>query len=116
MMPGQELREFVVSKPETRSTENRRAGLFNQYVKVGTIWAILAQAKPEETQRWRQLNHPVSHKIIMQHKPTFEVGTGYIFEQSDTSQKFYVSAVPYEPGGIGHWMIFYCTDRRDVNN
>ena len=115
LMPGQELREFAVSKPETRGTDNGREGLVDGFTEVGKVRAILAQARPDETQRWRQLNHPVSHKIIMQHAPPFEVKTGYVFELSGTEQRFYVSTMPYEPGGIGHWTIFYCIERKDVS-
>ena len=114
LQPGQKLREFTVSKPETRGTDNGREGLVNQYEIVGTIQAILAAARPDEAQRFRQLVHPVTHKIIMQRTPEFEVKTGYMFELAGTGQKFYMSTLPYDPGGIGHWTIFYCTDRRDV--
>ena len=112
MTPGQELREFTVSKPETRSTDNGREGLINQYVEVGKIRAILAQAKPEEVQRWRQLNHPVTHKIIMQRKPPFEVKSGYIFERA--GRRFYMQALPNDIGDLGHWTIFYCDERNDI--
>ena len=115
LMPGQELREFVVEAPETRETTEGRV-VINGYVQLGTIRAILAQANPEETNRWRQLNHWVSHKIIMQHRPPFEVKSGYKFRRVDNGQEFYVTTLPYEPGGIGHWTIFYCNDRRDVGN
>ena len=116
MLPGQELREFTIYAPETRSSERGREGLINGYVKLGTVRAILGQARPEETNRWRQLNHWVSHKIIMQHRTPFEVKSGYKFRQEDNGQEFYVTTLPYEPGGIGHWTIFYCNDRRDVSN
>ncbi|MCL2215400.1 MAG: hypothetical protein FWB91_00135 [Defluviitaleaceae bacterium] len=116
MLPGQELRGFTVYAPETRGTDNGREGLVNQYVPLGNIKAILAQARPEETQRWRQLNHPVSHKIIMQHRPPFTVLPGCMFERTDTGQRYYVAPIPYDPGDISHWNIFYCNDRRDVSN
>ena len=116
LLPGQELREFDVWKIETRGTDIGREGLINDYVKLGTLRAILAQARPEEIQRWRQLGHPVSHKVIMQHIPPFAVNAGYVFEQKSSGQRFYVSTLPYEPGGIGHWTIFYLNDRRDVSN
>ena len=116
MLPGQEQKDFTVHRPETCGTERGREGLANQYIKIGTVKAILAQARTEETQRWRQLTHPVSHKLIMQHRPPVEVKPGFYFEQTDTGQRFYVAPLPYDPAGIGHWTIFYCSDRRDVSN
>jgi len=112
MTPGQELREFDVLRPETRGTEIGREGLTNQFETVGTIRAILAQAKPEEVQRWRQLNHPISHKIIMQGRPPFDVKPGDIFERD--GRRYYHQASPYDAGDLGHWTIFFCSERADV--
>ena len=112
LMPGQELRDFTVSRPETRGTENGREGLTNQFQEVGKVRAILAQAKPEEVQRWRQLNHPITHKIIMQKKPSFDIRPGDIFERD--GRRFYHQMSPYDLGDIGHWTIFYCDERHDV--
>ena len=116
MLPGQEKRDFEVFAIETRSTDRGREGLVNEYTPIGELSAVLAQAKPEEIQRWRQLNHPVSHKLIMQHTPPFEILSGYKLCQKDTGQVFYVSTLPYDPGGLGHFTIIYLNDRRDVSN
>ncbi len=116
LMPGQELRSFDVRRPKARETEMGRvlsAGR-NEEELLGQIRAILAAAKPEEIERWRQLEHPVTHKIIMKHKPPFAVRPGDIFEKS--GRRFYVQTHPYDPGGIGHWTIFYCDERSDVSH
>jgi hypothetical protein len=111
LLPGQEQREFAVLRPEGR--ENQRGQeLVNGFTPVGTIRAILAQAKPEEKERWKQLNHPVTHKIIMQHRPPFDIRPGDIFERA--GRRFYMQAVPYDPGDIGHWTVFYCDERSDA--
>jgi len=112
MLPGQELREFTVLRPETRGTANGREGITNQHETIGTIRAILAQAKPEEVQRWRQLGHPITHKIIMQHKPSFDIRPGDIFERA--GRRFYHQMTPYDIGDIGRWTIFYCSERADI--
>ena len=112
LLPGQELREITVLRPDTRGTENGREGLVNQYETVGTIQAILAQAKPEEIQRWRMLNHPVTHKVIMQHRPSFDIRPGDIFERA--GRRFYNQALPNDVGDLGHWTIFHCDERTDV--
>ena len=109
---GQELRDFTVSRPATRGTDNGREGLTNLTVPVGKIRAILAQAKPEEILRWKQINHPITHKIIMQRKPPFDVAPGDMFETA--GRKFYNQALPYNVGDLGHWMIFYCDERPDI--
>ena len=112
LLPGQEMREFTVFRPETRGTERGREGLTNRHTEVGTIRAILAQAKPEEVQHWRQLNHPITHKIIMQGKPSFDIRPGDTFERE--GKRYYHQASPYNVGDLGHWSIFYCDERSDV--
>ena len=116
ILPGQELRIFEVFAIETCGTDRGREGLVNDYKKIGELTAVLAQARPEEIQRWRQLTHPVSHKLIMQHTPAFEILSGYRLVQRDTGQVFYVSTLSSNIGGIGHFTIIYLNDRRDVSN
>lgn len=111
LMPGQELRPFDVLRPEARENE-RGQEVICGYEPLGNIRAILAKAKPEEIERWKQLNHPVTHKIIMQHKPPFEVRPGDIFERA--GRRFYTQAMPHDPGDLGHYTIFYCDERSDA--
>jgi len=108
---GQELRAFSVLRPDKRETERGRITT-NGYTEIGRVRAILAQARPEEIQRWRQLTHPITHKVITRQKPDFEVRPGDIFERD--GRRFYNQALPYNPGDIGHWTIFYCEERTDV--
>ncbi|MDR3148628.1 MAG: hypothetical protein LBT88_01230 [Oscillospiraceae bacterium] len=109
--PGQELREFDVLRPNARETENGRI-VNNGYTSAGKITAILAAAKPEEKERWRQLEHPITHKIIQQHTPAFEIKAGDVFERA--GRHFYNQAMPYNVGDISHWTIYYCEEREDL--
>jgi len=111
LMPGQEQREITVSRPVSR--ENARGQiLIDAYQAAGTIRGILAAARPEEIERWRQLNHPITHKVIMQRRPAFDVRPGDIFELN--GRRFYNQAMPNNVGDLGHWTIFYCDERMDV--
>ena len=112
LMPGQEIRAFAVLRPDTRGTDGGREGLTNEYIPVGNIRAVLAQARPEEIMRWQQLNHPITHKIIMQGKPPFDIKPGDVFERD--GRRFHHQAAPYDVGDVGHWTIFYCEERGDL--
>jgi len=116
LMPGQELRDIEVLRPVTRKTENGRAGLINRFENVGCLRGILAAAKPEEIERWRQLNHPISHKVITQGSPDFEIRPGFCFALRQVSghRYFYNQTQPYNVGDLDHWIIFYCEERFDV--
>jgi hypothetical protein len=111
LLPGQELREFEVLRPLTRETENGRE-VNNGEEPVGKIQAILAQATPQEVERWRQLEHPITHKIIQQRTAGFEIKAGDIFRRA--GRRFINAAMPYDVGDIHHWTIYYCEEREDA--
>ncbi len=108
---GKELREFTVSRADTRETENGRV-INSSYTPVCVIKGILAAAKPEEKERWRQLQHPITHKIIQQGISAVKIKAGYVLECE--GRKFYVRAEPYNIGGLNYWTIYYCEERSDV--
>ena len=111
LVPGQELREFTVFRDGEYTTASGRV-IANGREQIGTIWAVLAVARPEETERWRQLEHPVSHKIIQQGTPPFAIQPGDVFIQNN--RRYLVQTAPYQIGGLSHWTIYYCNERRDV--
>ena len=110
-LPGQELRTFEIFREgEIRTPSGRITD--NGMEKIGTIKAILAAAKPEEIERWRQLEHPVTHKIIQQGVPPFEIKPGDSITHGE--KRYIVQTAPYNPGGINHWTIYYCDERSDA--
>jgi len=109
--PGQELRGFTVYHPVKRETPLGRQ-VRDSEIEVGQIRAILAVASSEEKQRWRQLEHPITHKIIMQRRPGFSIVSGDVFKHN--GRRFVHQALPYDVGDIGHWTIFYCEERTDI--
>ena len=110
LTPGQELREFAVLAPTTRSTANGRE-IINGYKTIGKLKGILAEAKPTEVERWRQLGHPVTHKVIQQ--GIFpDIKAGYVLELDE--RRFYLQAQPHNPGGLNHWTIYYCEERSEA--
>lgn len=110
-LPGQELRPFAVYRNGERKTESGRV-VMNGAEFVGEIRGILSAAKPAEIERWRQLEHPVTHKIIQQGVPPFEIRPGDSIVHGE--RRYIVQADPYNPGGINHWTIYYCDERSDL--
>ena len=108
---GQEQRDFDVFRADTTKTDGGRV-MRNASEKIGAVRAILAAAKPEEIERWRQLSHPITHKIIQKGVPAFEIKPGDYFERGN--QKYFVRTAPYNIGDINHWTIYYCDERSDV--
>lgn len=110
-LPGQELRTFEVYRSGEHRTASGRVAA-NAETKLGEIKAILAAARPEEVNRWKQIEHPVSHKIIQQGTAPFEVKPGDWFVRGN--KRYINRADPYNPGDINHWTIYYCDERSDV--
>ncbi|MFP3153128.1 hypothetical protein LQZ18_01595 [Lachnospiraceae bacterium ZAX-1] len=111
LSPGREIREFEVFRTEARKNQSGRV-MSNGNEKIGTIWAILAATKPEEKERWRQLEHPITHKIIQQGAAPFEITSGDYFERGN--KRYLVQTAPYNVGDLNHWTIYYCNERSDA--
>ena len=111
LMPGQELRRFEVYRDGEHTTASGRV-ISNGRESLGSIKAVLAAAKPEEIERWRQLEHPVTHKIIQQGTAPIEIKPGDSLVQGN--RRYIVQTAPYNPGGINHWTIYYCDERSDA--
>lgn len=110
-VPGQELRDFTILEPDTRTTDNGRE-VNNGFKEVGKIKGILAEAKPTEIERWRQLEHPITHKIIQRGNSPVKIEAGYALEYA--GRRFYVQAQPHNPGDLNQWTIYYCEERSDT--
>lgn len=111
LIPGQELRVFEVFRSGEHRTASGRI-TDNGAERLGAIKAVLAAASPQEIERWRQLEHPVTHKIIQQGVAPFPIKAGDSFLLGNT--RYIVQTAPYNPGGINHWTIYYCEERSDV--
>ena len=111
LLPGQELRMFTVYRDSEHKTASGRI-IMNGPEQRGEIKAILAAAKPEEIERWRQLEHPVTHKIIQQGVAPFEIKPGDYIVRGGS--RYIVQTAPYNPGDLNHWTIYYCEERSDA--
>lgn len=111
LLPGQALRNFDVYHDGEHRTGSGRV-TSNGMERAGTIKAILAAAKPEEILRWRQLEHPVTHKIIQQGAPPFPIKAGDSL--CCAGRRYIVRTEPYNVGGLNHWTIYYCEGRSDI--
>ncbi len=111
LTPGQELKKFDVYRDGDHRTASGRI-TSNGTELLGSIKAVLAAAKPEEIERWRQLQHHVTHKIIQQGVPPFQIRPGDCFKQGE--KRYIVQTEPYNPGGLNHWIIYYCEERSDI--
>lgn len=102
---------FTLLRPTTARSPYGRI-MWGEVEEVGAFRGILAQASNDEKERWRQLTHPVSHKVIQRGVAGCEVRVGDHLQGNGL--ELMISALPYNVGGLGHWTIYYCHLRSDL--
>lgn len=108
LRPGNLFKDFIVeAKGSNISSRGRAKKNYDKDLGV-SIQAVLAEAKPDEKERWKQLQHPISHTITQKGKPKANAGDRLIFGE----RIFYIQGVD-EPGALGLWTIYYADERMD---
>lgn len=108
---GQEVQKFTVLRSGAVTTSAGRV-LQNQLEEVGEISGVLAVARSEERERWKQLAHMVSHKVVVKSALPFSIRAGDVLRVG--SRELIVSNVPYDVGGLGHFVVIYGNERNDL--
>ncbi len=110
LRPGNLYKDFTVETTGAAVSSRGRPKKNYDKDKGPMIRAVLAEAKPEEKERWRQLQHPISHVITQKGRPKAKEGDRLIFE----NRIFYIQGVD-EPGALGLWTIYYAEERKDTH-
>lgn len=108
--------DFQVFRAVAVTTEMGRV-LHNVSEEIGKISGVLAEASSYEKERWRQLSYPVSHKVILSGHPSFllEVGDVLRWESGTGTREMILNGIPYDVGNLGHYLIIYGNERRDLS-
>lgn len=105
---GNLFKDFIVeTKSESKTAHGRIAG---SYSTGDRLSAVLADATPEEREKWNQQQHPITHIIVQRGKPLAGEGDRLIHD----NRIFYVQGVD-EPASIGLWTIYYTQERSDAH-
>ncbi len=108
LRPGSLYKEFIVQ------TESEGVGTFGrpkkQYGGEQTIFGALAEASQNVIERWKQLQHPVTHTIEQAGSPAAKAGDKLVLGD----RVFLVHGVD-ECGSLGIATIYYAEERADVN-
>lgn len=108
--PGNLFKDFwVESKITSLTSRGRPTSSFGKDEAVHFL-AVLAEAKPTEIERFRQIDHPITHTITQQGRPKAKAKDRLIHD----GRIFYVQGVD-NPGDLGLWTIYYAEERSDVD-
>ena len=81
----------------------------------GTIDGILTNADPREAEQWQQDGHPVTHKVV-QWLTDNQASPQDVLALPDggTTRTFLIQGLR-NPGELGHCIVYYCEERRDLS-
>ena len=114
LVPGQGFQTFTRLARKTAVTGAGRpwgGGLQEQ----GAMDGILTNIDPREAEQWQQDGHPVTHKIVQwltenQANPQDVL----VLQDGDTTRTFLIQGLR-NPGELGHCIVYYCEERRDLS-
>jgi hypothetical protein len=110
LRPGNLYKDFTIEKKGTTINSRGRAQRKFNSEPAEQIRAVLAEAKPQEKERWRQLQHPISHTIVQKGAPKASTEDRLVFGE----RIFFIQGID-EPGALGLWTIYYVEERFDGN-
>lgn len=109
LRPGNMFKEFVIEgEAETVGTFGRPKMAYEQTGKR-TLKGCLADATENDRERWKQLQHPITHTIVQAGPPKAKEEDRLILGE----RLFIIHAVD-DCGGLGITTIYYAEERTDV--
>lgn len=110
LRPGNLYKDFIIEKKGADISSRGRATRKYDGEAGEQIRGVLAEAKPEEKERWLQLQHPITHTIVQRGTPRAAAEDRLVFG----GRVFFIQGVD-EPGALGLWTIYYAEERFDGN-
>lgn len=113
MRPEQFPKQFRAYSHDTTTTERGREKQGERKL-IGEFRGILASAKPDEQDRYRQLNKVVTHAIIQRGAPIAnEYDTLVLIKNGKESRSFRIQAA-HNKGELDIDTVYMCEERSDV--
>ena len=107
-VPGQQLKTFNVYRKKAELDEKNRLK-YGELEPVGYFKGTIAQASQREIERFKSLEHPITHTIVAQLKPPVKAED--VLERD--GKRYFVQSVD-DPLGIGLYTIIYCKHEAGV--
>lgn len=110
LRPGNLAKDFWIEKKATATTTyGRTTGEYGEG-SAEHVLAVLAGATTAEIERFKQIEHPISHTITHWGRPKAVEGDRLIHG----SRVFYIQGVD-DPGDVGVCTIYYAEERSDAD-
>ena len=116
LRPGQGFKKFRVLSRVSAVTSGGRPHT-NSKAPQGEFDGMLTQASPEEIEKYKKLDHPITHTIL-------QIGTKNRAKATDIlemvvagekkGRRFLVQEDPQDPGELGHFLVYKVEERDDL--
>ena len=109
--PGQQLKLFSVYRKKAE-TDNRGRVIYSKNENsefLGEIKGSLSAISQKEKYKWKQIEHPATHTIVVRGKTEIQPEDILVYE----GQRYDIERVE-EPGETGIFTILYCNKRNGV--
>ena len=108
LRPGNLFKEFVIeTDAETIGANGRPKANYQE--KPRTLKGCLADTTDSDRERWKQLQHPLTHTVVQAGRPAAKPEDKLILGE----RVFLIHAVD-DCGGLGLTTIYYAEERTDV--
>ena len=108
LRPGSLSRQFLVEEKGTGIRDTgRKETVFRGTGRI--LVGVLSDAKTSEIQRWKELQHPITHTIVQQGGPVLAKPGDRLVHGG---RYFYVQGVD-DPSMLGAFVLYYVEERSD---
>lgn len=108
LRPGNLYKEFtIISGSESIGSFGRPKPLYSE--NHGSLIGTLAKADPSEVDRWKQLQHPITHTIEQPGSPKAKPGD----RLSLGGRVFLIQGID-DCGGLGLATLYFAEERNDL--
>ena len=109
---GQLLKDFSVErKVDDLNSRGREVNAWVADIPPLVVQGMMLQLTPKELEIFKQLNHPIDVKVMVQGQPICVTGDRFIYV--DKQQVYYIhKIVPVSE--LGLWTVYYCENHGSV--
>ena len=116
LRPGQGFKRFRVLRKVSAVTSGGRPHT-NSLAPQGELLGMLTQANPEEIERYKKSDHPITHTILQRGTNNRAKATDIlemVVAGEKKGRRFRVQVEPQDPGELGHFLIYKVEERTDL--
>lgn len=116
LRPGQGFKLFRVLRRVGNISDKGRAHT-SSLASQGEFHGMLTEASPEDIERYKKLDTPITHTIVQRgtaHRAKATDILELVDGCSDKPRRFMVTKDPKDPGDLGHFLIYKVEERADL--